>query len=113
MRRALPLAAAFLAAALTAAAPARADDEPTFRITFKDGVIEPLRIEVPANTRIRLELVNIGATPAEFESVELRKEKVLAPGSDSVMVLRRLDPGEYDFFDDFHLDMPHAVVVAK
>lgn len=99
--------------ALAAPLPAMAEEEPTFRIEFKDGVITPLRIEVPANTRIRLELVNTGTTPAEFESVELRKEKVLAPGSDSVMVLRRLDPGEYDFFDDFHLDAPHAVVVAK
>ena len=96
MRRLASLAfAAPLAAVLAfAAAPALAD-EPTFRIEYNDGVITPLRIEVPANTRIRLELVNVGTTPAEFESVELRKEKVLAPGSDSVMVIRRLDPGEY------------------
>lgn len=92
---------------------AHAADEPTFRITFRDGVIAPLRLEVPARTRIRLELVNVGTSPAEFESTELRKEKVLAPGSESVMVLRSLDPGEYAFFDDFHLDMPQAVVVAK
>ncbi len=103
-----------LMAAGIAAAPGevRAED-PTFRIEFNNGKITPARIEVPARTRIRLELVNIGDTPAEFESVELRKEKVLAGKSDSVMVIRTLDPGEYKFFDDFHLDQPPAVIVAK
>lgn len=92
---------------------ALAADEPTFRIEFRDGVIAPLELEVPADTRIRLELHNTGTTPVEFESVELRKEKVIGPGNDTVMVIRRLSPGRYDFFDDFHLDMPHAVLVAR
>ncbi|WP_333825566.1 cupredoxin domain-containing protein [Pinisolibacter sp.] len=106
------LTAIGLASAL-AVSPAGAESEPTFRIEFRDGVISPARIVVPANTRIRLELINRGTTPAEFESTELRKEKVLAPGSESVMVIRRLDPGEYTFFDDFHLDHPPAKVVAE
>ncbi len=87
--------------------------EPAFTITFKDGVISPLRIEVPANTRFQLELRNAGETPAEFESAELRKEKVLAPKSSSVLVFRTLDPGEYSFCDDFHPDAPKAELVAK
>src|SRR3954447_19439277 len=68
-----------LAFALCAGAPALAAEDPTFRIEFKDGVVTPREIEVLANTRIRLELVNAGETPAEFESLELKKEKVLAP----------------------------------
>ena len=106
-------AAVALAALLAVMAlPARAD-EPTFRIDIKDGVITPLRLEVPANTRIRLEITNSGSSPAEFESVQLKKEKVIAGGNSSVMVIRKLDPGSYDFFDDFHLDMPHATIIAK
>ena len=96
-----------------AAAPARADDDPTFRIELKDGAMTPGRVEVPANKRFRLELVNTGTAPAEFESLTLRKEKVLAPGVSSVLVFKTLDPGEYDFFDDFHPDAPKAVLVAK
>ena len=107
---------ALLAAiALCAAFPrvASAADEVTFRIEFNDGVVTPRRLVVPANKRIVLELVNKGKTPAEFESKELRKEKVLAPGSSSELVLRALDPGEYEFFDDFHPEAPPAVLVAK
>ncbi len=98
---------------LSPAAFAQTAEEPTFRIEFKDGVITPSRIEVPAKTRIRLQLVNLSDTPAEFESKELYKEKVLAPKSESVMVIRTLDPGEYSFFDDFRPNTPPAILVAK
>jgi hypothetical protein len=104
---------AFLLCFLAVAAPARAEEEQSFRIEFRDGKIEPLRLEVPAKSRIRLQLVNLGDTPAEFESTELRKEKVLAPKSESVMVIRTLDPDEYSFFDDFHPGSPPAILVAK
>lgn len=109
------LLAAFGVGVLLASAPAlvRAEEEPTFRIEFRDGKIEPQMLEVPAKTRIRLQLVNLGESPAEFESAELRKEKVLAPKSESVMVIRTLDPGEYSFFDDFHPGAPPAKLVAK
>ncbi|MGX7875566.1 cupredoxin domain-containing protein [Mesorhizobium sp. ORM6] len=90
-----------------------ADDNPTFRIEFKDGAISPLRLEVPANTRVRFELINLGDMPAEFESLELRKERVVAPHSETVMVIRTLDPGQYPFFDDFHPGAGPAVLVAK
>ena len=104
---------AALAFCAVAASGARAADEATFRIEFKDGIVTPRRLEVPANRRIVLELVNSGKTPAEFESRELRKEKVLAPGSSSSLVIRTLDPGEYEFFDDFHPEAPPAVLIAK
>lgn len=105
--------AALLAAALACTAAQAMADEPTFRIDIRDGVITPLQLEVPANTRIRLEITNSGSSPVEFESVQLKKEKVIAGGNSSVMVIRNLDPGSYDFFDDFHLDMPHATIIAK
>jgi hypothetical protein len=91
----------------------RAQDLPVFVIEMKDGVITPLRLEVPANRPFKLELRNTGTTPAEFESLELHREKVLAPQSTSFIVFRNLDPGEYKFFDDFHPDAPQAVLVAK
>jgi hypothetical protein len=115
-RSASVLASRGFAAALLCvvfAAQPRADEEPVFKIEFHDGKVAPLRIEVPANRRFKLELHNSGSSPAEFESNELHKEKVLAPDSTSILVFRTLDPGEYPFFDDFHPDAPQAVLVAK
>jgi hypothetical protein len=107
------LFAAVLLAALALGGTARAAEDPIFRIEFDDGKISPQRIEVPARTRFKIELVNKGKTPIEFESTSLKKEKVVAPESQSFIVIRTLDPGEYEFFDDFHLDTPPAVLVAK
>jgi len=106
----ISLAALFFA---TIPLEAGAEEEPVFTIEFHDGLVAPLRVEVPANRRFKLELRNTGDGPAEFESNELRKEKVLAPNSTSILVFRTLDPGEYAFFDDFHPDAPKAVLVAK
>jgi hypothetical protein len=108
------LSVVFAAAACFAAlAPAQAEDDPVFTIEFHDGKVAPVRLDVPANRRFKIELRNSGVSPAEFESNELHKEKVLAPGTTSVLVFRTLDPGEYTFFDDFHPDAPKAVLVAK
>lgn len=90
----------------------KADDMPVYKIEFNDGQITPLFLEVAANQPFKIELFNIGKSPIEFESLELRKEKVLSPGTQSFIVIRRLAPGEYKFFDDFHLDAPHAVIRA-
>ena len=106
---AVPMCLAMLGAPLFASA----DDMPTFQIEMNNGAIKPLQLEVPANRPFKLEIHNTGTTPVEFESLELRKEKVLGPQVKSFMVIRRLPPGEYKFFDDFHPDSPRAVLISK
>jgi hypothetical protein len=107
------LVAGALGAALVALAlPSRADEMPLFKIEMRDGTINPARIEVPANVPFKLEITNSGTSPVEFESNELKREKVLAGGSTSSIVFRRLEPGEYPFFDDFHPEAK-ATLVAK
>jgi hypothetical protein len=91
---------------------AHAADLPTFKLEMSDGKLSPARIEVPAGQRIKIEVHNVGKGAAEFESVELRKEKVLAPGASSFVVIAPLSPGEYKFFDDFH-QQAQGVIVAK
>jgi Cupredoxin-like domain len=88
-----------------------ADDMPSFHVEMRGATITPARLEVPADTPFKLEITNAGSDPAEFESVSLHKEKVLAAGTTSSLVFRRLPAGEYDFFDDFHPDAK-AVLVA-
>ena len=105
--------AQLVAAALLAGWPAHAQEEmPLFRIEMKDGAIIPDRLEVPANTRFKILIANIGTTPVEFESLELKREKAVAPGDEVPLVFRRLDPGTYDFFDDFHPGTK-ATLIAK
>jgi hypothetical protein len=92
---------------------ASGEDDAIFQIHFSNGAIAPAVLEVPANARFKLELHNDGSTPIEFESIPLRKEKVLAPAASSFLVFKSMDVGEYPFFDDFHPEMPPARLIAR
>lgn len=91
---------------------ASAAEKFTFELTINNGVFTPQVLNVPTKKIIRIKISNIGDQPAEFESTQLRKEKVLAPGASSVVVIAPLREGTYTFFDDFHLDLPRGKIIA-
>lgn len=106
----LAAAVAFATAPLVALA---ADEPVLFRLVARDGRFTPPNLEVPAGKRIKIEIVNDGTTPIEFESLPLKQEKVLGPGARSSVVINPLKPGTYPFFDEFHPDTSKGVIVAK
>jgi hypothetical protein len=95
------------------AAPAQAADLPTYTVTAKDGRLSPTEIEVPVGQRIKLIVKNEGPGPIEFENLDLRIEKVLAPGGTSFIVTPKLRPGKHEFFDEFHADTGRMWLIAK
>ena len=106
------VAAAVLLAALLAGGPAaRAADLPT--LVFHNHRFVPDRIQVPAGIKFQLKVQNTDDTADEFESVDLNREKLVAPGQTITVFLGPLDPGEYKFFGDFHQDTAQGVLVAK
>lgn len=114
MRR-LALALVLAAAATLSSTAVRADDLQTYRIEIKDGVITPKQTEVPANKDFKLEVANTGTVPAEFESKQLRQEKVISPGKSVTITIRGIDSGEYQFVDEFHENdaAGQGVIIAK
>jgi hypothetical protein len=92
---------------------AAADDTPAFQIVARDGKLSPERLEVPAGKRFKLNLRNDSRAPVEFENLDLRVEKVLAPGASSFVVIRSLAPGSYKFVDEFHADTAQVTLIAK
>ena len=86
---------------------------PSFAVTINDGVFAPPRLEVPAGQRVRLVLKNEGPGPLEFENAEMRIEKILGAGGTSFVVLPRLQPGEYEFIDEFNIGTGLLVIIAK
>lgn len=98
---------------LLALAPLRAQDLPSFNLLIRAGRFVPSTLEVPANTKFRLLISNEGPGAEEFESMELRKEKVLAPGASSFLIFQPLKPGAYKFFGEFHPDTAQGQLVAK
>ena len=100
-------------AMLVPAAALAADDVALFKLVARDGMFEPTTLEVPAGKRFRLEVSNDGKTAMEFESRELKQEKVIAPGKKAVLMINALKAGEYRFVDEFHEQTGQGKVVAK
>jgi plastocyanin len=114
MTRTPPLSVLALTIALAAgAAPALADDAAQVQITLKDHRFDPAEPTVPAGKPIVIQLANQDATPAEFESKELRVEKVVAGGGAITVKVRALKPGRYRFFDDYHEATTEGFLVAQ
>lgn len=106
-------ASAFSALLVACGVAFAADPLPVFALTARNGVFEPTTIEVPAGTRFKIEIVNAGEGPIEFESRDLRQEKVLAAGARSSVVINGLKPGTYAFFDEFHPDTGKGRIVVR
>ncbi len=87
--------------ALVLAAPAFADD-PVVTITLKDHQFAPAEVPVPAGVKVQLLIKNDQPQTAEFESHSLHREKIVTAGGQITVPVGPLDPGSYEFFDDFH-----------
>jgi hypothetical protein len=101
------------AACLMMASGANADAPPAFDLVIRNARFIPERIEVPANTRFRLIIKNEGPGAEEFESIELRKEKVITPGSTAILNFTPLKPGTYRFFGEFHPETAQGLLIAR
>ncbi|CAM3730860.1 cupredoxin domain-containing protein [Polaromonas hydrogenivorans] len=73
-----------------------------FTLTIKDHAFEPKEITLPAGKKIKLLVVNKDATPAEFESKPLGREKVIAGNSTGTINIGPLKPGRYPFVEEYH-----------
>lgn len=88
-------------------------DEPPFELTIRNHQFEPAELQVPANTKIKLVVKNADATPEEFESNELRREKIIPGGQEAILYVGPLAPGSYAFFGEFHPQTARGRLVAK
>ena len=68
---------------------------------------------MPAGQKIRLIIDNQDATPEEFESYELNREKVVSAQAQIVVFVGPLQPGRYPFFGDFHQDTAKGVLIVQ
>ena len=95
---------------LAVSAPALADD-PSFSIVLKNNQFVPSEVQIPTGVKVKLVVHNSNPTASEFESTQLHREKVVLPGQEITVFVGPLDPGSYEFFDDFHPETRGHLVV--
>jgi hypothetical protein len=98
--------------AIALARRAQADDA-VVELRFENRRFIPQTITVPANQPFKIKITNSSKEAIEFESFKLNREKVVGPGESVIVVLPALRPGSYDFYDDFHQDVPEGTITAK
>ena len=101
----------FLAATLWS--PMAVADEPSFELTIRNHRFEPETITIPAKKRVKLVIHNADATPEEFESHELNREKVIPGNSKATVFVGPLEPGAYPFVGEFHESTAKGKIVVK
>lgn len=87
-------------------------EETTYALMIHDGRFEPSTLAVKAGVKFKLIVSNKGIKPAEFESAELNREKVVPAGGSVPVYIGPLSPGSYPFFDDFD-QKNRGQIVAK
>lgn len=90
-----------------------ADAQPEYTLTIRNHLFYPSELEVPANTKIRLLIINEDSSTEEFESYELNREKVIPGGRKTVIYIGPLKPGVYPFFGEFNMSTAQGTVTAK
>jgi hypothetical protein len=84
-----------------------------YKLVIRDHRFVPAELVIPANTKVRISVVNEDATPEEFESHELNREKIVTGKGSITVYLGPLKPGRYPFFGEFHMDSAQGAVIAK
>jgi hypothetical protein len=107
------LAAAVLLAFAGLGSAARAEDPAKIELTIKDHKFTPSEIHVPANKPTILVVKNQDQTAEEFDSSDLKVEKVIAGGQQGTIRLRPLAQGRYAFEGEYHSDTAQGVVIAE
>ena len=87
--------------------------EQEFLIQIKDHKFVPSEINVVAGQQFKLVIENLDKTLEEFESVDLKKEKLVGGGKKITIVISPLKTGEYKFFGDFHQKTAQGKIVVK
>ncbi len=108
------IALVLMVGAALSATDARAQDTPTeIPVMIENNRFAPAEIKVKAGKPFVLVVTNKDPKPEEFESKELRIEKVIPAGKTAKIRVRALKPGSYPFFGEFNPKTAQGQIVAE
>ena len=85
-----------------------------YEIKIKDHKFIPSVIEAPANSIIKLIITNLDPSVEEFESFDLKREKIIGGNGEQITVtFGPLKPGEYKFFGEFNPETAQGKLIIK
>jgi hypothetical protein len=89
------------------------DSNLEINIKIKNHQFEPNKINLPANTPFVLIIENLDKTIEEFESDDLKKEKLVGSGKTIKIPVGAQKAGQYKFYGDFHQKTAQGIIEIK
>jgi len=102
----------FIAASLLLSGLAFGGDQEV-TLTIENHQMKPSSIEIPADKKIKLIMINKDSTPEEFESYDLAREKIIPANSSTDLYIGPLKPGRYEFHGELNPKTAKGEVIVK
>ena len=84
-----------------------------FLVQIKNHKFIPDVINAESNKAFRLVIENLDNTLEEFESDDLKKEKLVGANKKIIINIQPLKSGEYKFYGDFHQKTAQGKIIIK
>jgi len=84
-----------------------------YMLTIKDHQFQPAELTVPSGTKIKLQIENQDASPEEFDSHPLNREKVISGHGSATIYIGPLSPGRYTYTGEFHEATAQGAIIAQ
>lgn len=91
----------------------QAAEPPSYTLVLHNHRYQPSELHIPANTRVKLEVINQDPSPEEFESNDFPAEKIVMPNSSMSLFVGPLKAGRYGFYGDFHQLTAQGTLVVE
>lgn len=88
-------------------------DNKELLIKIKDHKFQPEVIKIKANQSFKLVIENLDQTIEEFESDDLKKEKLVGANKKITINVQPLAKGEYKFYGDFHQKTAQGKIIVE
>ena len=107
------IGALVLGAALVVAFPSGAQEVPEVALQIEQNRFQPEEIRVKAGQAFVLVITNKDKGPEEFESKDLRIEKVIPAGKTVRLRMPALKAGSYGFVGEYHEKTAKGRIIAE
>ncbi len=101
-----------MAMALATGSASAATAGPTLTFTLKNHRFTPSSVTAPAGQVIQVTLINEDLATEEFDSHDLKVEKLVTPRGKALFRIGPLKPGVYHFMGEFHAETAQGVITV-
>lgn len=84
-----------------------------YTLLIREHRFQPAELTVPSGKKIKLLIENQDASPEEFDSHALNREKVIGGHGSATLYIGPLDPGRYPFIGEFNEITAQGTIIAK